>query len=152
MSKVAYSIVGLAGLGVAGWVAWNVGEELMYQSKMRPLLDEATRLAENSPTVRRLLGSPPYNVHGGGRHSIRPIFRSFEDRTTGELMNEAIFWIEGPFGASRLTVIGDGGNKLRHVWLECQSRSGPIVLYSPKSKESKSTLFGYLASLFLNKK
>ena len=152
MSKFVYSVVGLASLGAAGWVAWNVGEELMYQSRMRPLLREATRLAEGSQAVKRLLGPPPYNVHGGGRNSVRPIFRTFDDIKTGESLNEAVFWVEGSFGSSRLTVIGDSNNKLRYVWMDSQSHKGPIILFSPESKEKRSTLFGYLASMFLSKK
>lgn len=152
MSKVLYSIVGLGSLGAASWVMWSVGEELLYQSRMRPLLEDARILAEKNMEVRRFLGPPPFNIHSGGRHSNRPIFRTFEDEKSGQVLNEAIFWIEGPLGSSRLTVIGDENCKLRHVWIDSRSSRGQIILYSPHVKENQSTLFGYLASILWNKK
>lgn len=152
MSKFALSAVGIAGLGAAGWVAWTVGEELLYQSRMQPLVDEALRYAESSKSARRLLGSPPYIVHSGGRHSARPVFRTFQDRKTGDTMNEALLWIEGSLGACRLAVIGDSASNLRYAGLVSQTNQGTIVLYSPDMASRKASIFSYLTSVLFHKK
>jgi hypothetical protein len=152
MSKYAYSLVGLAGIGAAGWVAWNVGEELYYQSIMRPVLEEAAKLAEQSSTVRRVLGPPPYQIHGGGRNSIRPIFRQLEGSQSGQKFHETAFWVEGPLSSARMTVACDDGKQMQYVYID--GNRGRFTLYrrDMNRRSGEKTLFGYLASLFLSKK
>jgi hypothetical protein len=128
-----------------------VGDELIYQSKMRPILDEAISKIERSIAARKCLGPPPYYVHAGGRHSVRPIFRKLRDPMKGGQLDEVAFWVEGKTTMGRVTAIGENRH-LKYVALQVDGARHPIVVFSEAETGANDTLFGYLASLLIKRK
>lgn len=151
LKRAAFGAVGLGGLAVFGYIGWEVGKELTYQSRMQPVIDKAVAMAQHSRGMKGHLTRPPWKVHGGGRHSVRPIFRKTADPRLGTVADETVFWVEDAKGRrGRMTVISREG-ELEYVAVDIEgSTAGPVVVLSrrPERRSEKRSWLRKLVNLF----
>ena len=142
-------MVGLVGLSTAGFLGWQVIEELYNQAKLHPLIDEAVRLCESDRRIRQALGPPPYTVHSFAR-VLSDSIHATKDHKKALKYTQTEAWLRGPIGSGKMTIVGESNDRLRHVSVQLRISGKPIVVYDASANNAKRrSIINYLAEKLL---